>query len=94
MVWRRGDLLQHAPNLTVGVVDDDLIVFSPETGVAVGLSGTGPWLWRMLDAPLTLGDLIAEATEQFQVPRSECAPDLAATLDLLHQHGLIEVHRG
>ena len=94
MPWQRADLIAQVPSLASGQVDDDLVVFCPATGTSLGLSGTGVWLWRMLASPLTLGDLIAAATDQFQVPRSVCAPDIVATLDLLRQHGLIHVeHR-
>ena len=91
MAWHRSDQIVQASGTVSGDVDDDLIVFNPTTRTSVGLSGTGPWLGPRLSAPVTLGDLLAAAPEEFQVARSVCAPDIVATLDVLHQHGMIQV---
>ena len=91
MAWNRGDLITRTADALDGQVDDDIVVFSPATGTTLGLSGTGTWLWQTLAAPVILGELIAAAMEQFQVPRSVCAPDIIATLGLLLEQGMIEV---
>ncbi len=67
------------------------IVFDPTTRTTVGLAGTGTVAVAMVAAPVTLDGLILAAMEQFQVARSVCAPDIVATLDVLHQHGMIQV---
>ena len=91
MAWRRADTVSRAAGVASGPVDDEVVVFAPATGSTLGLSGTGVWLWQMVAAPITLDGLIVAAMEQFQVPRSACAPDITATLGLLLEQGMIEV---
>lgn len=91
MAWKGDDRVRRAEPVLEGTVDDDLVLFRPDTGRSLGVAGTGIWIWQTLAAPLTVGELIREATAAFDVPRSVCAPDIIVTLNTLHEHQLIDV---
>jgi hypothetical protein len=71
--------------------DNDLFVISPE-GEIVHLDALAHALWRALDQPQTLGELVATFAAAFPgEDQMQLAADLQAALDALYLEGLVEL---
>jgi hypothetical protein len=89
MAWTRRSRIARAVGVLEGHVDGQLIVMQPGSGEYAGLDGTAESIWRLLAAPVTFGDLVDTFATDYQVPRNECAPDVAQWLEGLRRQGLV-----
>ncbi|VXB75674.1 conserved hypothetical protein [Microbacterium sp. 8M] len=89
MAWTESTTVRRVASIRSGTVDEELILFSIETGVSHALAGTGIWIWNAIGTRARVGDVIRRATEEFGVPRDVCAPDIVAAMASLEELGLI-----
>ncbi len=74
-----------------GYVDGLLVVMQPETGEYAGLDGTARRIWELLALSTTFGELVETLVSEYQVPRSECAPQAARCLEDLRRRGVVKL---
>lgn len=61
-----------------------------ETGFYFGLDEVGALVWRRLQAPASLEELVEHVLAEYDVDPQQCSDDLARLLGELREHGLIE----
>jgi hypothetical protein len=91
MAWSRQSLVARAEDVLEGSVDGQLIVLQPANGEYAGLDGTAVRIWELLAEPTRFGDLVDTLAAEYEVPRSQCAPDVAQWLEGLRRSELVSV---
>jgi hypothetical protein len=79
---RAGDWL----SATIG---DEMVMMSAETGLYLGLSGTGSRIWELLEAPLSLDMLCEKLSVEYDVVPDQAKHDVAEFIDELVRHGAL-----
>jgi len=76
-----------------GVLATDLaeqvVMMDPEEGLYFELDVIGADVWRRLEAPILVADLVADLTRDYDAPRAEVERDVLALLRQLADHGLV-----
>jgi hypothetical protein len=70
---------------------DEVIILGLDDSLYYGLSDTGVRVWTLVQAPLTVGEILAAIVAEYDVDRSRAEIDLQALLGDLHSRGLIAV---
>jgi len=66
-------------------------ILNLKTGVYYGLDDVGASVWRMLDGPRRVDELVDALLGEYEVDREECQRDVIALLGELAVRGLIEI---
>lgn len=67
-----------------------MVLYHRTTRTALVLNPMASWLWGLLRAPRTTGDLVASVKEQFPaVAEDRAGADIAALLDDLLRQGFV-----
>jgi Coenzyme PQQ synthesis protein D (PqqD) len=90
------------PNSVVAAVADQVscdlegeaAVLNLKTGVYYGLDDVGASVWRMLNEPRRVDELVDALLGEYEVDREECQRDVIALLGELAVRGLIEIKDG
>lgn len=71
-------------------VDDDLILFDPDSGEYYGAGIVGQKIWDLITEECTVETVCGELLEEFDVDRQTCESDVLQFLNELHARGLIQ----
>ena len=71
-------------------VDDDVVALQADRGFAYGMEDVTAAVWRVLEQPRSVDELVELMREQFDVGKAECRADLTELLDEMSREGLIE----
>jgi len=77
------------PGFAAANLGEELAVLNLASGSYLGFNATAAHLWRLLDQPKTLPELVAAMTVEFNVDEAQCRTELEALLGGLSQAGLI-----
>ncbi len=72
-------------------LEGDAAILNLKTGVYYGLDDIGASIWRMLNEPRRVDDLVDALLGEYEVDREECQRDVIALLGELAVRGLVEV---
>jgi hypothetical protein len=68
----------------------ETVLLSFDTGRYYGLEGTAQAVWRLLETPRSLADLVEALVGSHDVDRAQCRRDLVPFLEDLAREGLVE----
>lgn len=71
-------------------VDDDVVALQADRGFAYGMEQVTASVWRALQQPKSVDELVAILRNEFEVSETECRADLDELLDEMTREGLIE----
>jgi hypothetical protein len=71
-------------------VEDDLILFDPNTGSIVSLNLVAGLVWDLCDGSHNLIAITEEIASAFQKPSGEVASDVQSVLHQLSERGLVQ----
>jgi coenzyme PQQ synthesis protein D (PqqD) len=71
-------------------VDGEAVLLNVDSGVYFGLDGVGTDIWRLLGRGLSEHEIVSELLDDYDVERHRLATDVAAFLDDLRRHSLVE----
>lgn len=80
---------QRRPELHAVEMDGELVMMGQEQGEYVALREVAASIWRLLDEPRTLDDLVEAICAEYQTTDEECRPDVLAFLDDLRARQLL-----
>ena len=72
--------------------EGEAAVLNLKTGVYYGLDEVGASVWRMLDEPRRVDELVDALLGEYEVDREECQRDVIALLGELAVRGLVEIN--
>jgi hypothetical protein len=78
--------------LTNDLSDTETVMLDIERGTYFGLREVGKAIWEALESPTTVDAICEDLVEQFEVDVATCRREVAAFLEQLREHELIEVH--
>jgi len=72
-------------------VDDDIILFEPESGTYFGTGSVGARIWALIaqDEDIQVNELCDLLMDEFDVERNTCEREVLEFLSQLRAHGLI-----
>jgi hypothetical protein len=73
-------------------LEGEAAVLNLKTGVYYGLDEVGASVWRMLDGPRRVDELVDALLGEYEVDREECQRDVIALLGELAVRGLVEIN--
>jgi hypothetical protein len=72
-------------------IDDETVMMDIDQGSYFGLNQTGTRIWALLAAPIAIGDVCDQLTEEFDVPREQCEQQVVGFLESMLARGLVQV---
>ncbi|MDG5766309.1 HPr-rel-A system PqqD family peptide chaperone [Balneolales bacterium ANBcel1] len=72
-------------------IDDELVMFDSGAGKYYGLNEVATEIWRHLEQSITVDELCARLTADFDLSRDECLADVLPFLEKLKERGLVKV---
>jgi hypothetical protein len=73
-------------------VADEAVILGMTDGVYYGLDPVGARIWRLLERPIRLSNVVDVLVTEYDVERERCAADLLVLATDLLTRGLLEVH--
>jgi len=72
-------------------VGDELVMMNASTGHYIGLTETGGRIWELLESSVTLDELCARLTREYDVPPEQARVDVIPFLEELSKHGAVSL---
>lgn len=82
--------LRHQSTALERSIDGRVVVYNPATDEVHALDVVGSIVWRLLDEPCAISDLVVTLSEQFGEDPDRIRGDIEPLLDQLVAAGLIE----
>jgi hypothetical protein len=77
----------------VGVIDaeinQEIVALNIENNTCYGLNSVGSRIWRLLAAPIPVGDICATLLTEYNVEPGDCERQVVDLLEEMHDEGLI-----
>jgi hypothetical protein len=70
---------------------DEVVILHLKAGAYFGLEGVGWRVWRLIQNPISVGELIETLCGEYEVEAGRCRAEVFALLVDLSGHGLIEI---
>jgi hypothetical protein len=83
-------LLTRNPELVAVDMDGDLVMLSITSGEYYGLTGIAPYIWKALETPIGLDDLISSLLDEFEVEEAQLRQDVDLFLRDMKRNGLLK----
>ncbi|MFH0757927.1 MAG: lasso peptide biosynthesis PqqD family chaperone [Bacteroidota bacterium] len=84
-------ILKRSINHSFSEVDGEIIMLNIEKGSYFTLNKVGSEIWKMLDKPNVVSDIIDQLQINYEIEKSECENDTMPYLEELVENGLVEV---
>ncbi len=84
-------LMVRSPRPFTAPAEDQLVMLDAEQSRYFGLDAVGRRIWELLEHPMTVDDLCARLTTEFDVSREECERDVQAFLQQLLDANLLDL---
>lgn len=84
-------IVTHSSDHIASELDNEVVMMSIEQGEYYGLGQIGSTIWRLIDKPTKVNDVIAHFVENYNVSLSQCQEDVIAFIQQLDDKGLIVV---
>jgi|SaaInlStandDraft_6_1057023.scaffolds.fasta_scaffold151197_2 hypothetical protein len=85
------DQLARKEDLVASDIDDEIVMLDAEAGSYFGLNAVGAQVWKMLDTPLSFGEVREKLRELYDVTDVQCREDMTAFLQTMVDKGLVTV---
>ncbi len=76
-------------NTAFSEIRDEIVLVGFESGKYYGLDGVGARIWRLVQEPRTLRDVLAALLAEFEVDAAACERDLLEFASLLEREKLL-----
>lgn len=71
----------------------EAVLLDLNAGIYHGLQGSGGTVWRCLQTPVALAEIVRAVCDEYDVTPAECRPDVIKFLEQLAENDLLEVQR-
>ena len=83
--------IRRNPDLLHATAGDDILMMSVEAGAYYGLEEVGARIWRLIADPITVQQMCACLTVEYDVASEVCEADVLGFLAHLAEHHIIDV---
>jgi len=80
-----------APDVLGSELGSEVVMLSLRDGTYYGLDDVGAEIWRLIQAPTTIGRLVASLVDTYDVDERRCRTDVISLVTSLRDRGLVEV---
>jgi len=91
MTLSRSSTVRRNPDLLHAVAGDDILMMSVEAGAYFGLEQVGARIWELVADSITVEQLCARLTEEYDVGSDVCEVEVLAFLGHLAEQHIIDV---
>lgn len=74
-----------------GEVSGEVVILNLKNGIYYSLNDVGTYVWKLIQEPRTVADIVDRLLEVYDVEADRCQEDLQALLQKLAAEGLIDV---
>ena len=67
----------------------ELVIFNEEKGAYYGLSGVAARVWKLIQRPQTIGEIVTTLIREYDVDRQRCRQDIEELLEDMESNGLV-----
>jgi coenzyme PQQ synthesis protein D (PqqD) len=69
----------------------EVVILNLQDGVYYGLNAVGARIWKLIEEPRSVDEIRAVLLEEYDIAADACGRQLAAVLNDLAAHGLVDV---
>ncbi len=84
-------VVEAVDHQTSAEVDGENVILDLEEGVYYGLNPVGTQVWKRIQDPMPVGEVVAEITSDYGIERERCFQDVVALLHDLEEHNLVRI---
>ncbi|MBW7476738.1 lasso peptide biosynthesis PqqD family chaperone [Paenibacillus oenotherae] len=89
-----GHIIAQTKGNLVSNMDNDKVLMSINSGKYYNLGGIGGKIWELIETPVSVEEIVAALTVEYEVGTAECSSQVLAFLHNLLQEQLIEANVG
>ncbi|WP_134680583.1 PqqD family protein [Paracoccus ravus] len=82
-------LYEISPDCVACEVEDGFVILNLESNLYFGLDGIGAEIWKNLEEPRSIDDLIEFTLSNYEVCAADCSNDVLALVAEMRQNGLV-----
>ena len=84
-------VVEAVDHQTSAEVDGENVILDLEEGVYYGLNPVGTKVWKRIQEPMPVGEIVTRITAEYDVEYERCLQDVVALLRDLEEHDLIRI---
>lgn len=73
-------------------LEDEAAILHLKSGIYFGLNEVGAFIWRFIQQPRRVGEVLAAILAEYDVTPEQAQHDLQSLLANLREHDLVDVH--
>jgi imidazolonepropionase-like amidohydrolase len=82
-------LIRRTASVLTAEIDKQIVMMDIESGRYLGLDDIGSVIWKRLETPRTLGDLVDSLVEDYDAERAVIAQDVRELLKEMATQGIV-----
>jgi hypothetical protein len=83
--------IQRVPSALWTTAGTEVVVVSGLGEMFLALDGVGTDIWRQIEAPVAVGELVTDLRRRYQVDEERCLADVRSYLEMLLSHRVVTV---
>jgi len=84
-------VVEAVDHQTSAEVDGENVILDLDEGVYYGLNPVGTQVWKRIQEPTPVGEIVTNLTDEYDVDYERCFDDVVSLLEDLAENGLIVV---
>jgi len=72
-------------------LEDEAAILNLKDGIYYGLDPVGARIWKLLQKPVKVNEILETLLEEYEVGREECRGDLMELLEEMKDNGLVKI---
>lgn len=85
-------VVEAVDHQTSAEVDGENVILDLDEGVYYGLNPVGTQVWKRIQEPTPVGEIVTDLTAEYDVDYERCFDDVVSLLEDLAENGLIVVN--
>lgn len=81
-------------DLVSAELSDEVAILHLQSGIYYGLNEVGAFIWKLIQAPISVDQINEAVFGEFDVPMEQCRQDVSKLLAKLAKENLIEIRDG
>lgn len=86
--------ISRNPEQLFSIIDEEVVMLSVANGEYYNLNSVGSYIWKKLEIPLSIGDLVEDLCDSFDVEEQLCMKDTIDFLERMIEKNIIQTVDG